>query len=96
MPAKNDLMGTFLSMKQLNTQFPLGFIRIFTNIGFSIGKNASMAFAGTGYIFTVVTTVAIAVFGKLTVLDFVRVMGPMMEAPPMIVMVNTSLYPKNK
>ena len=84
-------MGTFLSMKQLNTQFPLGFIRIFTNIGFSIGKNASMAFAGTGYIFTVVTTVAIAIFGKLTVQDCGGVINPLMEEPPMIVMVNISL-----
>lgn len=96
MPAKIDHLGTLLSMKQLNTQFPIGFIRIFTNIGFSIAKNASMPLAATGYIFTVVTTVAIAVFGKLSVLDFVRVMGPLMEVPPMIVIVNTSLHPKNK
>ena len=89
-------MGTFLSMKQLNTQFPLGFIRIFTNIGFSIGKNASMALAATGYIFTVVTIVAIAIFGKLTVLDCGGVIDPLMEVLPMIVMVNASLYPKNK
>lgn len=78
------------------------FLMFFTS--FFIGKllnidyarNASVAFTATGNNFELAIAVAIAVFGLNSPQAFTGVIGPLVEVPVLIVLVNVSLYFKKR
>ncbi|MGL5758522.1 ACR3 family arsenite efflux transporter [Plesiomonas sp.] len=65
-------------------------------IGISYDKNASIAFTATGNNFELAIAVSIAVFGLNSDQAFVGVIGPLVEVPILIALVNIALRMKQR
>ncbi|MBW7871455.1 MAG: ACR3 family arsenite efflux transporter [Flavobacteriia bacterium] len=74
------------------------FISFFLNMALKIpyDKNASIAFTATGNNFELAIAVAIAIFGLNSPQAFTAVIGPLVEVPVLILLVNVSLKLKQK
>ena len=74
------------------------FISFFTGKAMNIDykRNASIAFTATGNNFELAIAVSIAIFGLNSQQAFTGVIGPLVEVPVLILLVNTALWLKKK